>query len=80
MPFWSSETRARSVVETVAAYSGFEIVSIPLNTFAERWVPGLETDGLLAGLNWSGPRATGLDLAPSEVQRKLEAAINEHGA
>ena len=73
MPFWSSEARAKRVVETVNAYKNFEPVPIELTTFAEKWLPGMQKDGLLCGLNWSGERVTGYDLAPSDVLAKFMA-------
>ncbi len=73
MPFWSKQSRAQKVVEHVAAYEGFEVVELDLNTWRDRWLPGLEKDGLLVGLNWSGDRATGYDLPPADVLRTLEA-------
>ena len=51
MPFWSLESRAKRVVENVPAYRGFEPAPIALSAFIERWLPGLEKDGLLCGLN-----------------------------
>lgn len=74
MPFWSLRSRAERVVSTVAAYADFEVVEVPLDQFLSRWLPGLERDGLRVGINWSGPRATGYDLAPSEIQKRLQAA------
>ena len=74
MPFWSLRSRAERVVSTVAAYAGFEVVEVPLEAFLTRWLPGLERDGLRVGLNWSGSRATGYDLAPSDVLTQLEAS------
>lgn len=74
MPFWSSERRAIIIVETVPAYNGFEPVSIDLNEFCTRWIPGLEKDGLMVGLNWSGERATGYDVSPSDILRNLDSA------
>lgn len=73
MPFWSQRTRALKVIETVPAYASFETQEIPLAEWRERWLPGLERDGLRAGLNWSGERATGFDLAPGDVERNLAA-------
>lgn len=73
MPFWSSEARAKRVVETVNAYKDFEPVPIELTAFAEKWLPGLEKDGLLCGLNWSGERATGYDIAPRDVLARFAA-------
>lgn len=52
---------------------GFEPAPIDLVAFIEGWLPGLEKDGLRCGLNWSGERATGYDLRPSEVLARLLA-------
>ncbi len=73
MPFWSKRSRAERVVTTVPAYAGFEVVAIPLDAFRERWLPGLRRDGLLAGLNWSGERASGYDVEPANVEAALAA-------
>jgi hypothetical protein len=73
MPFWSSESRARSVIDAVAAYEGFVPIAIPWEVFCERWIPGLMRDGLRAGVNWSGPAATGYDVAPMELKRNVDS-------
>ncbi|GAB1645465.1 DUF2750 domain-containing protein [Krasilnikovia sp. MM14-A1259] len=67
MPFWSKPTRAQRVVSQVPAYADLEVVEIPLADWLESWLPGLERDGALVGVNWSGPRATGFDLPPAQV-------------
>lgn len=36
-------------------------------------MPGLSQDGLLAGVNWTGARATGFDIQPSELRENVEA-------
>lgn len=75
MPFWSLRSRAERVVSTVAAYADFVVVvEVALDQFLSLWLPGLERDGLRVGINWSGPRATGYDLAPSEIRKRLQAA------
>ncbi|WP_269621130.1 DUF2750 domain-containing protein [Zhongshania sp. BJYM1] len=76
MPFWSSQSRAQTVIENVSAYKGFEPVAISWEVFCERWVPGLSQDGLLAGINWSDERATGFDIQPFELQTNVEAVRN----
>lgn len=73
-PFWSSEARAKSIITTVPAYRNFQPEPIPLPAFIERWLPGLEKDGLYCGLNWSGERATGYDLSPADLLARLVAA------
>jgi hypothetical protein len=67
MPFWSKPTRAQRVVGQVEAYRDFEVVEIGVGDWLGSWLPGLERDGLLVGVNWAGARATGFDMAPTQV-------------
>jgi hypothetical protein len=73
MPFWSLESRAMKLIARVPAYHGFEPFELGLPEFCEKWLPGLERDGLKAGLNWSGERATGYDLSPADVQARIDS-------
>ncbi len=75
-PFWSLRSRAERVVAHVHAYAGFIVEELPLERFRERWLTGLERDGIRVGLNWSGTRATGYDVAAVDVERNLAAATN----
>ena len=59
------------MIENVPAYAGFDIAELPLDTFELRWLPGLEIDGILVGLNWSGRKATGYDGEPAEVAASI---------
>lgn len=72
MPFWSKQSRVE-LVSKLPVYNGFEITPIPLIEWRERWLPGLEKDGILVGLNWSGARATGYDIQPDVVEKNLTA-------
>jgi hypothetical protein len=74
MPFWSTQSRAQRVIETAPAYAGFAPRRLTLEEFEARWLPGLQRDGLLVGINWSGPRATGYELEPETVAAWLRAA------
>jgi hypothetical protein len=74
MPFWSLRSRAEKVISSIPAYSAFEVEGIPLAVWRTRWIDGLDRDGILVGLNWSGVRATGYDMQPLEVRRRLEAS------
>lgn len=73
MPFWSLESRAQKVVDTVSAYRDFKPEQIALDEFVDLWLPGLERDQLLVGLNWSGQRATGYDVTPARLRERLTA-------
>jgi hypothetical protein len=72
-PFWSKRTRAQRIIDTVPAYAAFDTVEISLDDWREQWLPDLEHDGLLVGINWSGRGATGYDLTPADVLRNLDA-------
>jgi len=41
-PFWSKQSRAQKIVDTVPAYKGFEVVAVPLVEFEKEWLPELE--------------------------------------
>lgn len=72
MPFWSSGERVRKIIKSVNAYAGFEPFVISLQDFMNDWLPSLQEDGLLIGVNWSGARATGYDLTPDEMLQALK--------
>jgi len=72
-PFWSTKHRAEKVISEVLAYRAFVPFRVSWRDFCEKWVPGLEADGILVGVNWSGARALGYDLPPRDVQRNVEA-------
>lgn len=76
MPFWSSESRARRLIDQVPAYGGFTPHKLLLEVFADRWLQGLEKDNVRVGINWSGVRATGFDIAPADVRQRLQHALS----
>jgi hypothetical protein len=77
MPFWSSLARVQKVVETVESYYGFETFEISWEVFRDRWLKGLEKDGLLVGVNWGGEKLVGYDVEPAIVREVIEMQINK---
>ena len=75
MPFWPSQTRALNLISIASQFAGFEPVPISWEDFCDRWLPGLEQDGLLVGVNWVGATASGSDMHPSELKQNVEAAF-----
>ncbi len=67
VPFWSKPTRAKRVIAQVEAFHDFDVVEIDAQAFLAEWLPGLERDGLLVGVNWAGAHATGYDITPAQV-------------
>ena len=77
MPFWSSLPRVQYIIETAEAYAGFETFELSWEVFKDRWLTGLENDGLLVGVNWGGNYAVGYDVEPSTVKKAIELQINK---
>ncbi|MGO7050364.1 DUF2750 domain-containing protein [Rhizobium johnstonii] len=73
MPFWSSEKRAQTVIQSGQPYRGFKAVPIALSEFINQRQPGLTRDDVYCGLNWSGKGATGYDLPSPDVLARLTA-------
>lgn len=76
MPFWSLKTRAEKIIENVPDYSRFQPYEIKFDEFLNRWLKGLEKDGLYLGVNWSGKRATGYDMKPKEVLERIQYELS----
>ena len=74
-PFWSSRSRVLRIIKNVPAYKDFEPVEIGWADFEQAWVPGMEQDGLLVGVNWSGPRALGYDIEPAHVRDSVRSMM-----
>jgi hypothetical protein len=75
IPFWSTRSRAEKIINNVAAYSTFEIVELDWQTFRDKWLVGMQKDGLNVGVNWSGEKAFGYDVYPEQVRQNVEQAI-----
>lgn len=73
IPFWSLQPRAETVIRSVPAYAGFVAVQIPLTEWRASWLPRMQSDGLLVGINWSGERARGYDVQPEDAEAALVA-------
>jgi Protein of unknown function (DUF2750) len=73
MPFWSSRSRVEKIIASVPAYADFRPLRLTLDEFQSGWLDDLERDGLLIGINWSGPNATGYDVEPRDVRDWLAA-------
>lgn len=73
MPFWSKASRAEKIISNAKAYETMRVLEIAVDDWLSKWLPDLDRDGLLVGLNWSGSRATGYDLSVADLLRNLDA-------
>jgi len=72
MLFWPDKAYARQCA--VEEWAHYQPAAIPLNEFLELWLPGLNEDGLLAGVNWN-VELVGLEVEPEFLLEKLEEVI-----
>ncbi|WP_078532475.1 DUF2750 domain-containing protein [Streptomyces hokutonensis] len=72
LPFWSTSLRT----QRAAKIWGHElrVESMPLDTWCNRVLPDAGRDGLVIGINWSGPRLVGWSFTAKEVLNRLAAA------
>lgn len=72
-PFGSKRSRADKIVGSVSAYAGMSPIGLSYDDWRDNWLPDLERNGILVGLNWSGKRAVGYDLSVADLLRNLSA-------
>jgi Protein of unknown function (DUF2750) len=72
-PFWSWRSRIEQIVRPGSVDAGMQQFEINLVEWRKRWLPGLERDGVVVRVSWSGDRASGFDVEPADVERNLVA-------
>ncbi|WP_406404826.1 DUF2750 domain-containing protein [Streptomyces sp. NBC_00879] len=72
LPFWSSAARAARAAAVWG--SGLWVESMPLDVWRDVELPAAGRDGLLVGINWSGPRLVGWSFTLVEVLNRLAEA------
>ncbi|MER5345603.1 DUF2750 domain-containing protein [Streptomyces mirabilis] len=72
LPYWSTSARAARAAKIWG--SGLRVESMPLDAWRDSELPAAASEGLMIGVNWSGPRLVGWSFTPVEVLRRLAAA------
>ncbi|MEU2021385.1 DUF2750 domain-containing protein [Streptomyces sp. NPDC016469] len=72
LPFWSTSARARRAAMVWG--NGLRVESMPLDTWCERVLPDAARDGLVIGINWSGPSRVGWSFTTIDIPHRLTAA------
>ena len=70
--FWSD--RAYAARARRASYPEGHVESLTLFDFLFRWLPGMRTDRVLAGTNWTGD-LIGIERKPDDLQDELLEAM-----
>ncbi|MEV8599112.1 DUF2750 domain-containing protein [Streptomyces griseoviridis] len=72
LPFWSTSPRAQRAAKVWG--HGLRVESMTLDIWCDRVLPDAARDGVVIGINWSGPRLVGWSFTPREVLSRLAAA------
>ncbi|KND26913.1 DUF2750 domain-containing protein [Streptomyces anulatus] len=72
LPFWSTSARAQRAAQIWG--NRLWVESMQLDTWCEHVLPDAARDGLLIGINWSGPRLVGWSLTATEIHNRLATA------
>lgn len=72
LPFWSTSARAQRAAKIWGA--GLRVASMPLDIWCDHVLPDAARDGIMIGINWSGPRLVGWSFTPRDVVNRLAAA------
>jgi len=68
MPFFSQEAYAEAVCD--GEWAGYAVRPIELDDFIDNWLPGMQKDGLLVGVNWN-QALEGLEVEPLDLSHDL---------
>ncbi|MFJ4784433.1 DUF2750 domain-containing protein [Streptomyces sp. NPDC088794] len=72
LPFWSTSARAQRAAKIWG--HGLRVASMSLEDWRACELPDIAREGLMIGINWSGPRLVGWSFTPMEVLNRLAAA------
>ena len=76
IPFWSDHAYAKQCAKE--GWSHYEPTSIPLESFLDRWLLGMESDGCIAGTNWNA-HLCGYEVEPADLKQEIEIALEAVG-
>lgn len=68
MPFFSQQKYVEAVC--TGEWSGYAAQPIELDDFIDNWLPGMQKDGLLVGVNWNA-ELEGLEVEPLDLSLDL---------
>lgn len=71
--FWSDKAYAERTKQIY--YPDFEETTITLFNFLFRWLPGMYSENVLAGTNWTGD-LVGMEYNAYELRQEIEAALS----
>lgn len=74
-PFWPEKELAEICVQD--SWSSYKPKSIELNHFIEKWLTGMEKDGILVGVFYT-PEGKGVVVQPAKLKADLEEELEQY--
>ena len=70
VPLWSNEEDARAAISDHPGFASCTVIAVDIAELRRLWLPELDLEGELVGLNWSGETLAGHDIKPSVLERQ----------
>jgi hypothetical protein len=70
VPFWSSRTRLVRISKAHPKYARYQICEFPMENLLSSMTQ-LQSEGILVGVNWSGPKLTGFNVSVPDLRAAL---------
>jgi len=74
--FWSDRADAKQRVK--GKWLDYQPIAIPLESFLQRWLTGMATDGRIAGIEWDA-LFCGPVIEPLDLKQEIEGQIKSGG-
>lgn len=74
LPVWSSRARVERIIAKDMEFAGFEAEEMSWQEFRVEWLPRIEENRWLVGINWAGATAIGMDV---EIEEVVSAVTNQ---
>lgn len=71
-PFFSKPSLPEKIIKTNDKYKSFLVHELLIADFIDKWLPGLQKDKILLGINWASKTITGYDVNPSDIYLLIE--------
>jgi len=73
IPFWSNEEFAQALCN--GDWDIYEPVPIEMGEFLDEWLPGMHSDVLMVGVNWT-PDLEGQEMEPLDLLEEFESELD----
>lgn len=70
--FWSQQNLAQRVMHS--GFDDYQVVEIPLFDFLVGWLPGMDEDAVLTGLNWTKD-LVGIETDPDQLRDDIQQQL-----